>query len=833
MDTCSLKQFLTRSERIRVVIPVIQRDYAQGRSDPMASGVRDRFLRHLHEALQPDVQGPLVLDFVYGTQRPGRAAGELEFTPLDGQQRLTTLWLLHWYLALRERRMAEFRSFGQVADAESPSRFAYEVRPSSKEFFGALVTEGHALTLPPVEEDSNRCCLATTIRDQPWFLHAWDADPTVRASLTMLDDIHGRFHDCEGAFDRLTDESAPAVVFHLLDLERYGLSDDLYIRMNARGRPLTAFEVFKAELERHLQLEPTGKYSLDGRDVDAREYAAHRWETTWGDFFWRFRGLAGDPNTYDAEIMNLVRTTCIVTLPWYVADPRKAQNNMVKLRGDKEARFDDVDLSFADLRDHQCGGSAYFEQLFAWFDAWASWPAEAWAEELDYARVFRGAMEGPQRRGDRGLDWDGLVRFTAFCEAVRRQLSEPDREAWCSYFGRLATATRFDKVDEVEPTVRSIHNFPEVPAGQLHSVIATHTGPLERFHRQQVDEERVKSQLRLAHAGWALRLDQAQAHPWFAGQIEFLLDFAGVLERWDTDGKTCAWPDEVHQEFQGRFDHYLVRAELMFNAKGLWWPSEAAKKDLLWERAILVFDDPFFHYESENFVLPVDNDRDRSWKRFLRAMETPKVPRDRARARRQAVRQVLDVLEPDDVEGSLRRLLAQANQKGREFFRGPAETVDWRVLLVEDVRLLRYCSKRQICFSGGDPAKWTTIFLMSSIRRTAPHVDLFLYRLRMHLSQHPGALAKYDPVSGYETPHCVEARIRPDAEPVCIFSRGGKYLIYVLDPAIAPQGVHVELLDGGTSWTISFDDVAVTLLHIADEGVQTVRGLGPAPAPSA
>ena len=40
---------------------------------------------------------------------------------------------------------------------------------------------------------------------------------------------------------RLTDTEHPAITFQLLDLENFGLSDDLYIKMNARGKPLTNF----------------------------------------------------------------------------------------------------------------------------------------------------------------------------------------------------------------------------------------------------------------------------------------------------------------------------------------------------------------------------------------------------------------------------------------------------------------------------------------------------------------------------------------------------------------------------------------------------------------
>lgn len=53
----------------------------------------------------------------------------------------------------------------------------------------------------------------------------------------MLDAIHNKFYESEGLFARLVDDDRPAITFLLLDLENFGLSDDLYIKMNARESP--------------------------------------------------------------------------------------------------------------------------------------------------------------------------------------------------------------------------------------------------------------------------------------------------------------------------------------------------------------------------------------------------------------------------------------------------------------------------------------------------------------------------------------------------------------------------------------------------------------------
>ena len=72
---------------------MIQRDYAQGRKNEVK--VREGFVSSLAAIING--KGG-TLDFIYG------ALEGQDFVPLDGQQRLTTLYLLHWLSAKREKR---------------------------------------------------------------------------------------------------------------------------------------------------------------------------------------------------------------------------------------------------------------------------------------------------------------------------------------------------------------------------------------------------------------------------------------------------------------------------------------------------------------------------------------------------------------------------------------------------------------------------------------------------------------------------------------------------------------------------------------------------------
>ena len=134
----------------KIVIPIIQRDYAQGRKDSDVRRIRLRFLDSLKNAI---ANKPITLDFVYGDID---ANGVM--TPLDGQQRLTTLFLLHWYAAKSENISKEEYGF--------LSNFSYETRYSARDFCDLIVNfslavyhcRGGSVTLPAILSYQN--CIA-------------------------------------------------------------------------------------------------------------------------------------------------------------------------------------------------------------------------------------------------------------------------------------------------------------------------------------------------------------------------------------------------------------------------------------------------------------------------------------------------------------------------------------------------------------------------------------------------------------------------------------------------------------------------------------------------
>lgn len=272
-----------------VEIPIIQRDYAQGRTGK--EKLRKNFLGDLKKALdneKPYNDKALKLDFVYGSEEHGL------MNPLDGQQRLTTLWLLHWYIALRAKTLNN--DVCQVL-----KNFTYETRISSREFC-------HNLCRPAYFSRFDGNDIVGFITKHTWFYSAWKQDPTIQSMLRMLggtkvtnkkgedivdgiEELFAETSDFGNYWEVLTSDSSPIVFYHL-PLKDFGLSDDLYIKMNARGKQLTSFENFKADLVGYIT-EQAESELLDENTrnrwkklLDPTDGIPIKLDTDWTNIFW-------------------------------------------------------------------------------------------------------------------------------------------------------------------------------------------------------------------------------------------------------------------------------------------------------------------------------------------------------------------------------------------------------------------------------------------------------------------------------------------------------------------------------------------------------------------
>lgn len=296
----TLKELL---DKYSVVIPQLQRDYAQGRAE--AKELRVRFLSQILRVLREEEER-LNLDFVYGYDKALSPNHHPIFYPLDGQQRLTTLWLLHWYL-LPSESVAEER--------EWLLRFSYRTRSSSTRFCQLLVE--HAVV------DDSRLDVAA-IKDQPWYRQSYNADATIAAMLGTLRTIKELVAPEErvALWKRLCHQRA--LTFDVIDIkgEEFRLTDELYIKMNARGKQLTSFECYKADLTRALRKigEQDVPCSYKGKPLSYADYFAFKVDNEWLDLFYH-----GEIDGLDERMYGFIQN--IAKLCFFL-DPENAKKNV-------------------------------------------------------------------------------------------------------------------------------------------------------------------------------------------------------------------------------------------------------------------------------------------------------------------------------------------------------------------------------------------------------------------------------------------------------------------------------------------------------------------------
>lgn len=262
----------------KIEIPIIQRNYVQGNDKT----IRRHFVNYLVKALTQ--QSPVELDFVYGAERqdtrltdncaPNNCAPQVGkvLIPLDGQQRLTTLWLLHGYLLALEQvsnHPEQLSPEEREAQCQLLARFVYETRQSAKDFCGYWL-----------QEVTERACRELVdkpseyLRNCAWFDPEWEKEGTVTAMLGMLDEVATKRAELqEVPYGRLSE----CIRFYYLHIGKFGLSNELYIRMNARGEQLTSFEHFKSSFYKVIQHHPNLSSIKDKMEYD------------WVDALWQYR----------------------------------------------------------------------------------------------------------------------------------------------------------------------------------------------------------------------------------------------------------------------------------------------------------------------------------------------------------------------------------------------------------------------------------------------------------------------------------------------------------------------------------------------------------------
>ena len=541
----NLKEFLTKHE---VEIPMLQREYAQGRESQRE--VADRFLKAIFEVLEKD-GGSLHLDFIYGYMEGKNSAKKLIL--IDGQQRITTLWLLHFYIYARAGRLDEKAK-------KWLGKFSYSVRESSKEFCENLLKNDFCTQDSPKEIIYDKASEFVKNGDL-------DNDPTIKAMIHMLDRIHDKFEGsrveffksevnnklekmCEMSEDSIRllqdflnndewkDDSKvfgclidklDKITFDFFDMGQFKLGEELYIKMNARGKQLSDYENLKAGIEEGLKRED--------EDRERFESLTQNIDSHWSDYFGGFKEKSLDIEKFDERGRNFLHYGAVY---FYCKDSKdkgdKSETKEVARRL-REQSIDEIIEQLSSLKkmevlDRTIGVLSNLENFVE---------GELDLEGLkDLKSVKFFDSKGGKDDDKDAIGFIGVCYFFLILSYMEHRTLEEIKASKAQFYDYLCVGRHLienhplDNSSDVASFVGLFGFLAQTGKGSVYEIMRDVERPIDSpsnpFHKNVYPLEVRKAKLivesRQGGKPWEGVLSETSKNPFLIGWVDFLLDFS-------------------------------------------------------------------------------------------------------------------------------------------------------------------------------------------------------------------------------------------------------------------------------------------------------------------
>ena len=511
------------------------------------------------------------------------------------------------------------------------------------------------------------------------------------------------------------DEENPIITFIFMDLKKYKLTDDLYIKMNSRGKPLSKFENFKAKFEQYLKQfdedhsaygrEFTLKFNQVEKTVGIQQYFSFNIDTKWTTLLWQYC-KEGKQDRIDSYIENLFRVIVTNYYASIVKLPNKNTSDStfdVLTGGDKSLTFAKYEetkvltynaiLSVIDSLDTLYNGSQKI----------ARYITTNYKIYYDEDEIFLKAIENKLSRAER-------MQFFAYVQYLIHHRDKMDcLDEWMRVVHNLTHPdnTIADGNDDLARGIKSIEKLIPYAPNIIHYLQGVTT--IDGFSKHQSSEECIKAHL-IEKAGWRELIEDAEKHPYFNGQIGFLLEFSGICEYYAAN-KNLNWSDAENETFKDAFIRYSKIGKFVFdiNEKG----ARFNDKDFCFERAVLAHGDYLLEGNTDHWNLlstetvAKNVKRDLSWKRMLRMGDDKVMQKGKS-----LVKATFDdITDLNDIIDSLEKLCI------------PQTEEEWRNILISSPKMFKVCEKGFIYISKEE------ILLLGKWYLNHYHSELFTYHL--------------------------------------------------------------------------------------------------------
>lgn len=739
--------FLQVVDKYKIVIPVIQRDYAQGRENEKVTEVRKNFVKNLISYIKDTSTKYHDLDFIYGTSNK-TISSEEEFIPLDGQQRLTTLFLLHLYVAGRNGRFKDF--ICRMKASDGTYKFSYKTRSSSTMFCERLLSR---FNISEFNTESNQeetketdifdelkkhedrkvyeqgkprpSYISEMIKNQGWFYLSWLNDPTVAGMLVMLEEIDSQFlNDSEQnltkiAYQRLFDEnsSAPPVTFLMLPLDGYSRTDDLYIKLNARGLHLSDFENFKARIEDLMKDNQMICYDDFKEKIDLE----------WNEYLWPYR--SDKANNTDEILENLFRNFIAFAYRVETYDKETMAEKMAYLLEQNKktmrftfSRYCELDV-FHDPKENVNSSTRMnlekemIEKIISFFDIFcndATTPENAKCKWLNATAFIN------KRTIDKTLSYSQRLRLYAYLQYHNTHVSidSDDLSQWMRLVRNLDEATDIDAPENFYQAITSIDDLlREIGSRNVQEWLSTagRNYTISFFRQREMKEECIKAELIAQEKKFGFdtirnAVYEGDMNSYLTGQMGFAFEFAGVYPLYENDKiRSLSRVDLYHIGLT--ISEYTQKSIALFKMLSS-DSSGVLATDRLLERALLSLG----MYLRENSAkrwnfCNMMKDPYNSWKTLLF------VEKENAQGRN-IFKDMLSQISVSSIQTDLEKIISNSRKE---------KIPRWRRMIIDNKALIDYCSQGFLYIEDKDKINddEVDVILLNQSQMNHYHSELF------------------------------------------------------------------------------------------------------------
>lgn len=566
---------LLTEDNFKIEIPTIQRDYVQGSRAAKDKGIPQKFIADIYEALKTNTK--LSLEFVYGN-----TTADKKLHLLDGQQRLTTLFLVHYYLFLatcpHKKKNEPDKTFRARQDTWQKERaplgnFCYATRSNTRDFCIQLLSDKNlplSLTNAPTKklpvytynEKGNEIFhnLSAQIIDEPWFNFPKD-DPTVSSMLNMLDIIQQKFsaeeQECYGFLNKLKGPVAQCpIVFNFLNMQELKLGDELYLKMNARGKPLTDYEIFKSKLTEWLPKEEKILSSPISQNT-----AEFKLDNDWQQIFWNKAVVLEDKLEEKYKKGYICRMDMMqfrffeqIALLLFLQQPGSLENST------QTESVENILENFQLLKQAPglFGAQERPENLKALLHVLEGF--HDFNNHQDKANtIHKKISEALDNIITKDLSYKARLQLFVlflFWKEEKNRTNMNILAQWFRVCYNLISNTNIDEAGEFKKALSSLQKlydgYKQSAKSNFYEFLSSDNPNIEAFDQNQVKEEKEKSRIIQQKALGEKVLLEAESHAYFDGKIGFILNFS---------------KDSVGNYNQANFQSYYAKLSRLFDKK--------------------------------------------------------------------------------------------------------------------------------------------------------------------------------------------------------------------------------------------------------------------------